>query len=109
MGIKHLDAGGNRFGREYVIGRSPAEIRPPRQLKDTSKVPGRPSVDLAREKSNSRVLCGILPANFPRTVRRAIIGDDQLKILERLGKNGIDRQCQIPLPVIDRKPDRHFR
>jgi len=88
-----------------VIACRPLEQLAPGLLDAEVVIGGQADVARLPEIADPRVQPLIAAADVPGVVGGRVVGDDQLKVLEGLAEQRLDRLGDIGRPVVDGKPD----
>ena len=109
MRVEGLDASGDVLRLADVVVRGPEEVLAAGMLEDPRVVPEDAQVGFVLVDADARVARGEGAAVFDRVVRRAVVADDQLEVLEGLREQGVQGGRQIGLAVVYGESDRDAR
>src|SRR5712672_746654 len=105
VGFQSIHTETQEVGLNHVIMGGPFEVFAGGLEVNISQVPSCAHVAVCTVVANAIILRGIFPADLPATIGGAIVGDDELKILECLVQDGLDGGSQETIPVVEKEPD----
>ncbi len=109
VSFQSIDTQTQEVGLNHVVVGGPFEVFAGGLEINVSQIPSCAHVAVGTVVANAIILRGIFPADLLATIGGAIVGDDELKILECLIQDRLDGGSQEPLPVVKKESDAEKR
>ena len=107
LSIQDLHAARQGLWGGQVVGRRPAEVLATRQLERAAKVAHDAQVPGVARVADPRVLGGVVTTNLAGAIRRGVVADRELEVLEGLSKQRVQGFGEVALAVVHDHPDAH--